>query len=251
MGKAIAKFIPSIAAFLIGLGLEMSGVEIPQLGFGMIALGVALLAIPGWRYLRAAWRIVMRLRVCWPISFMRDEAVAESPKTQSSQTEMEAAEQGKVDRQQVIKLTPLAKWMSDLVRYDRGNSEDCILIYKTKVNFTHLRDQDQDKYMEFNFHLISSSVFLLDIGVRIDGCIQYSTGKRLKDVPIIEKPIRQLIRGKPTILVVRQYVSDNIANHIRENAGTEMPLGMGQVHISVEGRLPDDSRGTMKDISWH
>ncbi|MBI3953832.1 MAG: hypothetical protein HY330_04905 [Chloroflexi bacterium] len=51
MAKAI-YFIPSLAAWLIAGGLEVSGIEIPWLGYGLIALGLALLVIPAWPFIK-------------------------------------------------------------------------------------------------------------------------------------------------------------------------------------------------------
>lgn len=61
MRKA-AKFIPAIATFLIGGGLQLSGIQIPWLGYGLMIAGVLLFVIPAWSYIR-------RLRFQNPIVF--------------------------------------------------------------------------------------------------------------------------------------------------------------------------------------
>jgi len=230
------------------------------LAFGGLALIGFIQPIVGWMFLGLACfvgldilaRILRRpMRFRWPISFEKSPAVSNAQggqdKSAESSRDQRLETEAAVLKQQVDKLTPLAYWMDHLKRYEREYPERCVHIYDRNVNFGHLREQDRDKYVEFNFHLISSSVFLLDIGVNIEGRIVYSTGKELKDEPIIREPIRDLLRGIPRILPVRQYVSDNIAVDIRKNAGTEMPLGMGGIRISVQSKALDGTAGP----SWY
>lgn len=52
MLRGIIKFIPAIASFLIGVGLQVSGIEIPLLGYSLMILGGLLLIIPLWPIIR-------------------------------------------------------------------------------------------------------------------------------------------------------------------------------------------------------
>jgi hypothetical protein len=52
MWKRILQFLPSIGLFVIGGGLQLSGVEIPWLGFSLIGLGGLLLIIPLYSWLK-------------------------------------------------------------------------------------------------------------------------------------------------------------------------------------------------------
>jgi hypothetical protein len=52
MWKFISKFIPSIASFFFWVGLQMTGIIIPWLGYFLIGLAVLLLLIPAWPYIK-------------------------------------------------------------------------------------------------------------------------------------------------------------------------------------------------------
>jgi hypothetical protein len=54
--RKIIPYIPSIASFLIGGGLQVSGIQIPWLGYSLIALGVILLIIPSWSLIKRIFR---------------------------------------------------------------------------------------------------------------------------------------------------------------------------------------------------
>ena len=51
MGK-IVPYLPSVAGFLAAAGLQVSGIQIPLLGYALMALSLGLLIIPGWKYIR-------------------------------------------------------------------------------------------------------------------------------------------------------------------------------------------------------
>jgi hypothetical protein len=44
--RKLIQYIPAVATFLIGGGLQVSGIEIPWLGYSLMGLGVLLLLIP-------------------------------------------------------------------------------------------------------------------------------------------------------------------------------------------------------------
>lgn len=50
--RKIIQYIPAIATFLIGVGLQVSGIVIPWLGYSLMGLGVLLLLIPGWPFIK-------------------------------------------------------------------------------------------------------------------------------------------------------------------------------------------------------
>lgn len=52
MRSLLIKSIPSISFWIIAGGLEVSGIEIPWLGYTLIGLGAILLLIPAWPYIR-------------------------------------------------------------------------------------------------------------------------------------------------------------------------------------------------------
>lgn len=54
MWNTILKFLPSVGLWIIGGGLQVSGVEIPWLGFTLIGLGFICLTIPGFHY----WKVL-------------------------------------------------------------------------------------------------------------------------------------------------------------------------------------------------
>lgn len=54
MWNKIKIFLPSIGFWIIGGGLQISGVEIPWLGFTLIGLGFVLLVIPGYQYWKSS-----------------------------------------------------------------------------------------------------------------------------------------------------------------------------------------------------
>ena len=66
MAKVI-QFIPAFASFVIAAGLQMSGVEVPWLGYTLIGLGVSLLTIP-------AWPIIGRIRLRSPVLMVANVA---------------------------------------------------------------------------------------------------------------------------------------------------------------------------------
>lgn len=50
--KNLVQYIPSLASFLIGGGLQISGIVVPWLGYSLIGLGLLLLLIPIRSYKR-------------------------------------------------------------------------------------------------------------------------------------------------------------------------------------------------------
>jgi hypothetical protein len=60
MWKTALKYIPTVAMLIIGGGLEVSGVEIPWLGYSLMIIGGFLLIIP-------AWPTIKRMRFQKPI----------------------------------------------------------------------------------------------------------------------------------------------------------------------------------------
>lgn len=62
MGRII-KLALSIASFAVAAGLQLSGVKIPWLGYGLVGAGVLLLVVPGWPYIRQLWMPALRVEV--------------------------------------------------------------------------------------------------------------------------------------------------------------------------------------------
>jgi hypothetical protein len=58
MWKNIRKFIPSLASILFWVGMQMSGIQIPWLGYLLMGLAVLLLLIPSW-----PWVIKLTYRI--------------------------------------------------------------------------------------------------------------------------------------------------------------------------------------------
>lgn len=52
MWRKTIQYIPAVATFVIGGGLQVSGIEIPWLGYSLMGFGVLLLLIPVWLYVR-------------------------------------------------------------------------------------------------------------------------------------------------------------------------------------------------------
>jgi len=52
MGKTALKFLPSIGSWIVAGGLELSGIEIPWLGYSLMAAGTMLLLFPAWPLVR-------------------------------------------------------------------------------------------------------------------------------------------------------------------------------------------------------
>jgi hypothetical protein len=52
MWRKISPYIPAFAFFIIGGGLQVSGIKIPWLGYFLMGFGVLLLFIPVWLYIR-------------------------------------------------------------------------------------------------------------------------------------------------------------------------------------------------------
>ena len=51
----VARFLPSVATFIIGAGRQVSGITLPWLGYSMMGFGVALLIIRFW-----PWRVLSK-----------------------------------------------------------------------------------------------------------------------------------------------------------------------------------------------
>ena len=57
--RKIIKFAPAVASLLIGVGLQVSGIQIPWLGYSLMLVGVLLLVIPAWPLIRKLRRVMM------------------------------------------------------------------------------------------------------------------------------------------------------------------------------------------------
>lgn len=63
MWKTISKFIPTLVTILFWVGLQMSGIVIPWLGYLLMGLAVLLLLIPGWSLVKRILSNIRRLRL--------------------------------------------------------------------------------------------------------------------------------------------------------------------------------------------
>ncbi len=64
MVKTVIKFVPTLVSILFWVGLQVSGIVIPWLGYSLMGLAVILLLIPGWPYIR-------RIHFQWPITLQQ------------------------------------------------------------------------------------------------------------------------------------------------------------------------------------
>jgi hypothetical protein len=52
--RTVLKFIPAVGTFLLGGGLQISGIVIPWLGYSLMGFGLVLLFIPFWSLIKPA-----------------------------------------------------------------------------------------------------------------------------------------------------------------------------------------------------
>lgn len=68
MYKTAFKFLPSIGSWIIAGGLQLSGIEIPWLGYSLMAGGTMMLLFP-------AWPLIRKYRLKKPITLAREQTV--------------------------------------------------------------------------------------------------------------------------------------------------------------------------------
>ena len=227
MGKGKLKFLPSAGTFAVGVGVEMSGIEIPWLGYGLMGLGVLLLTIPLYPY-------VKRIRLQKPIRLI-------SGKYETN-----------LKHQAIDYDRRYADWMAIAIQDDVRDLPSCILIGEPHIYWEHLEERE-DAYIEFTFNIWSSSVHFLKISKQVEGNIHLRGDCGKDDIPLKDKPeitqeasqLSPLSRGKSVPLTIKQWLSFTVKGRIQTHyRRSQVEFDFSRVNISVTATLPDGSQGS-------
>lgn len=220
MGKGILRFLPAIGTFSVGVGLEMSGIEIPWLGYGLMGLGAVLLIIPLYPY-------VKRIRLQKPIRLTSGEYEAN------------------LKHQAIDYDRRYADWMTVAIQDDMCDLPSCVMVSEPHICWAHLEERE-DAYIEFNFDFWSSSVHLLEISRQVQGHICFQGGE-LERIPEITQEARYLShlrRSRLAHLKIRQWLSFPVKGRMKTEYGSQVEFDFSKVNISIVATLPDGSQGS-------
>jgi len=83
--RDIIKYLPAIGTFLVGAGMQMSGIQIPYLGYGLMGAGALLLLIPFWPRIRQLVSSDLEIKII-PNKWLEDVTVDGKPVMNPSYT---------------------------------------------------------------------------------------------------------------------------------------------------------------------
>lgn len=204
-------------------GFALIGFILPILGY--IFLFIAAVFIVD---IIAIWR-GYQMRFRFPITFQPKQP--DTKKTESAPTS-DPQERKRAD------------WMTANLNRDRDNLAGCLVVSVVDIDWRGLRGaiHGEDPYIEIHFDIHSSSVLNFDIGKNWDGRIKYEDAE-LKDPPEVRTAIKQLERSDRAQFTLRQWFSDAVMSRINQSGGEQVILDFSKVNISVEAKLPDNSKG--------
>jgi hypothetical protein len=139
MWKKIAKFAPAIASFLGGCGLEMSGIEIPWLGYSLMIAAILLLAIPAWPYLK-------RIHFQNPIKYSS------------------TAKSGNLSLYEQQELEAYQKLMA----YDRYHLGDSLVVQNARLSHYSFNTVGGGQ-LHFTFDVFNGSILEVNVGGNVEG----------------------------------------------------------------------------------
>ena len=178
MFRKISKFIPAFASFLIGVGLQVSGIKIPWLGYGLMVLGGILLIIPAWPYLS-------KLKLQSPV-------VIDNKKTNETNHSLSIPglpyKNGyEISSVHGYTITDKDKAILDkyerLINYDRSHLGDALIFTKSRCEFPRCNQVSGGVFI-FEFDIFNGSIFQVEIGTKIEGILTATCGDFINKIEL-------------------------------------------------------------------
>jgi len=133
-----------------------------------------------------------------------------------------------------------ADWMTTALNRDKYDFLSCIKVGEPRIIWNQLLDTDSS--LELRFDIWSSSVYLLEIGNKIEGHMKYQ-GEELERLPEVIKGIKKLKRSDRGELRLKQWFSQAMMHRVALDGGENVTLSFNQVNIFVESKAPDGTDG--------
>jgi len=259
-----------VSSATAGFCLLLYGKHHPIWTAGIIAIAAALIVIvwakreplneaptptaagnwkPKWQRLQSAYAEIEKLK--GEVQKWKEMYAAENTEKTNFQKEMarekNRADEFEVKLAQASEIESTNHVIGKLIARDAANLRSMIRQYNQRIEF-HFTPSS-DPYLEIITELWNGSVFELVSFGEITGHVTYA-GRQLAGEPrvvvSVEPPVLNLYHGDSVILVVRQYLSSQVADAMVAARDRGIAIDFGSVFVSFKV-LPLDGI-TKKDI---